>query len=1078
MPGWRWKAPEHIFAGALVTRRATQSETSHNPPLPLGEGLGVRVFHNGLPSRNGAHIDTHPHPGPLPKGEGVRRTRGVLILLNVIAALCVARLAFAESFTGPLPDVDAPLADPVVAADATFSAQRVTAWEQDGIRGLLLEGDVIFKLGTYGFRGERVVARIDTQTRFRRRVYHLAVYFDDARTLHGAGRIQAEGPGLLVTASTTGSLLIDTPLLTPAPAVSDDALVDAAARRIAEHRERLAAAPAAAIEPTEPLVTPEIEKLRAERRAAIVEQQIARQIAQLPRRTDEKRGVPAPPPTPVAVDPTILPTKGVVQFSAERLWAEGEQNALALIGDVNVSYTDYSAGRVMTLKAQRMVIFAEGDVQGSLAGNQVDAAQVTGVYLEDNVIVTDGQYTVRAPRMFYDVKLNKAILLDAVMYTWDVKRQIPLYLRADTVRQESRTQFVAEDARLTMSEFGKPHVAIGADRLTLEQPAPEQGPDAVDRAAAEHMTVRVGDVPVFYWPYAAVENREIPLRRAGASYSENKGATIETTWNLFALAGRDAPPGVEMDLLLDLQGNHGAGIGLMTEYERPSFFGELQSYLLPADSGEDDLGGRVPLEQDNDTRGFFQLQHRHLLGGGWEMSLEAAYVSDETFLEEFFDDEADEEKTYETSIYLEKRMHDDPSVFSFLAKYDVNDFTPQLSTLLAPGYTVDKLPELAYTRTGTSLLGDRLTWFSDNRLSRMRIVGGEDAPMDRGFRAATSNLLFGIPRTVTFEEALDASGVPMDWVNRFDSRQELTLPSKLGPFNVTPYAVGRITAYDDDFEQFSADADEQYRLWGVIGTRASIDLHSTSSDVESQLLDVHRLRHVITPSVDAWAGASNIDHGDLPIYDYDVEAINADPGARFGLRNTLQTQRGGPGRWRSVDWIVLDTDFVFRDNDHDPDEPLARYFDYRPELTTGGDHFYTRLLWLVTDTFALSSELIYDLEENELAQFRIGGTMQHTPRFATFVDYDELPVFDSKLITYGFSYQLTAKYAVGFSQRIDLEDSSIHDINVSVERRLPRWRFLVTASIDDIDDETTVGFLLIPQGFGNSTRAARMLGAP
>src|SRR5690606_24015776 len=101
---------------------------------------------------------------------------------------------------------------------------------------------------------------------------------------------------------------------------------------------------------------------------------------------------------------------------------------------------------------------------------------------------------------------------------------------------------------------------------------------------------------------------------------------------------------------------------------------------------------------------------------------------------------------------------------------------------------------------------------------------------------------------------------------------------------------------------------------------------------------------------------------------------------------------------------VLDTDLVLHNRDDALGEPYARYFDYRPELTTGGDHTYTRLLWLVTDTLALTGEWTYDLEEDETSQVRVGVTIQHTPRFATFVDYDELPVYDSRLLTYGFNY--------------------------------------------------------------------------
>ena len=55
------------------------------------------------------------------------------------------------------------------------------------------------------------------------------------------------------------------------------------------------------------------------------------------------------------------------------------------------------------------------------------------------------------------------------------------------------------------------------------------------------------------------------------------------------------------------------------------------------------------------------------------------------------------------------------------------------------------------------------------------------------------------------------------------------------------------------------------------------------------------------------------------------------------MRNTLQTQRGGDDRWRSVDWIILDTNFVLRSDDADVTTILPRYFGYRPELIVGRD---------------------------------------------------------------------------------------------------------------------------------------------
>ena len=51
-------------------------------------------------------------------------------------------------------------------------------------------------------------------------------------------------------------------------------------------------------------------------------------------------------------------------------------------------------------------------------------------------------------RLLQNLKFrNKALLLDAVFWTYDEDRRLPLYLRADVIRQESQQEFSGERAR-------------------------------------------------------------------------------------------------------------------------------------------------------------------------------------------------------------------------------------------------------------------------------------------------------------------------------------------------------------------------------------------------------------------------------------------------------------------------------------------------------------------------------------------------------------------------------------------------------------------------------------------------------
>src|SRR5690606_16046597 len=101
------------------------------------------------------------------------------------------------------------------------------------------------------------------------------------------------------------------------------------------------------------------------------------------------------------------------------------------------------------------------------------------------------------------------------------------------ILMESREQFRAERAVVTTSEFGEPHFAIGARRVTLTeipprgvaqgQPIPADQSVTRYRWTAERASVEVGDVSVPFWPRLTGTTDPIPLRSVDVGYSQNKG---------------------------------------------------------------------------------------------------------------------------------------------------------------------------------------------------------------------------------------------------------------------------------------------------------------------------------------------------------------------------------------------------------------------------------------------------------------------------------------------------------------------------------------------------------------------------
>ena len=199
------------------------------------------------------------------------------------------------------------------------------------------------------------------------------------------------------------------------------------------------------------------------------------------------------------------------------------------------------------------------------------------------------------------------------------------------------------------------------------------------------------------------------------------------------------------------------------------------------------------------------------------------------------------------------------------------------------------------------------------------------------------------------------------------------------------------------------------RIFGAAGVRMNTQFQRIDNSVESRLFDLHRLRHIVEPSVVVWYGYSDVSEDDLPVYDQEVEPLGTGTVVEVALRNVWQTQRGGPGRWRSVDALTLDTAVVLNSDDANVESPNPQFFEYRPELSQFGDHINSSLMWLLSDHLSVAGELTYDLDESSVTRSSIGTELRHSPVLSTFVEYRFLAASDNELLDIGWIYRLRAQ---------------------------------------------------------------------
>ena len=1005
-----------------------------------------------------------------------------------------AQAQAAEARTPGATSTPAATADPNPGARLQATRAQVSE-DAEGRRFVLLDRRVELDLGRHQLEASAALVRLTPAGPAG--VYDFAAVLLDARSRRVEGPADVPVPELLVTAEQVGRVALEASLIEPgtrAMSPTQRAVFERGLARLQRAGLAPGETPDASAGPgPAPAPAAAAAALREARRASIASRVAETTAARAPRpaemlvRNAEAATARRPRPTPV------LPQRGTVSYEAAVATVQqlDDGRAVATLqggmrGPVRVLFEDAESGRVVGMEAQNVVVFLRnGDDGRQEGGGGFEAGRVGGVYLEGGAVVGDGAYTVRAPRAFYDLARDRAILLEAVAYTFDRDRRVPLYLRAQVLEQLSASEFEAREAVFTTSEFAEPHLAVAADRLHVER---RETPDGAPGLAfeAEGTRVRVGGVPVFYLPYAAGSGSDVPLRSVRLGYRSDQGAVVRTRWDLFGLLGREEPDGVDADLELDWRGRHGAAVGADITGGRGQRRWGLEGYVVLHDQGDDDLGQRNDLERDGETRGYARGRFRDTFDNGWSVAVRGAYVDDPAFLETFAPSLAFEARELNTTAVLSRPRGDTLTYAAF--DTNLNAFIGPLAPLQTPGFVTERLPELGYRRTGTPLFRSEadgsglLTWTSDNTASLLRARFGDDAPEDRGFNDTRALDVFGVPAGVSFADAADAAGLPDDTRLRLDSRQELAVPIDLGgAASVTPYLVGRATAYDDDFGD-AGGTDQQTRLWGGAGVRAWARLMRTDTGVRSQTLDVSGLRHIVEPNAEVLFASADVDSGDLFQYDTGVEGVAEGGFVKLGMTQTLQTRRGPAAARRTVDWILWDTYVVLRSGDADSESqpearttfgryfnrgtPLPRYVASRPELSRGGDHAFTELRWLVTDALGLAAEATYDFEADTLAQWRAGARLDHGPRLSSVLSFEAIDAVDSELLTYGLNYEMTRKYRLQFSQTLDFSGNQRRTLTLGLQRRLPRMRLVATAAFDQLNDEQSFGLTLIPDGFG------------
>ena len=495
---------------------------------------------------------------------------------------------------------------------------------------------------------------------------------------------------------------------------------------------------------------------------------------------------------------------------------------------------------------------------------------------------------VLARNVTFDVRTGQGVARDARVRVFFPERDAALQFGGEAVRVLNEYRFRIEGRGFaTTSEMAEPHYRVQANTIDIVRKPPPSDEEAGEPSGEPPLRARVTargnflfieSLPVFWWPYISkdISSTGMLLRRLDVGHKETWGTFGRATWSLGDLAWWRTD-WADPRLRTDFYSDRGAGIGLNLDYRTPRRRGVVRSYYINDYAREDDRNLPVP----RNRRSELTLLHREMLPENFRLDLELGWLSDRRFLRTYDRDELDEGKDRETAAFL-RRAHDN-FLFTAQAKSSLNDFDNSVERMGTSFHFI-----------GEPLFNGPAIFTGHADVSRLRL------------------------RTD------DALGLPnQDPVTRFDSLLEMSLPFSPGRgLRLDPFVEGTYTAWSRQ-----AAAGGNNRATGAYGVRAASNF-SRTFDAENEFLDVNRIRHVVTPTVEH-KNVFSVTRGPGYFVQHDeIDARDAMHRTAVGLRNRLQTYRAINGERRAVDFVTLDTDYYFHHRDTGADRGLDDFLEW------------------------------------------------------------------------------------------------------------------------------------------------------
>ncbi len=636
------------------------------------------------------------------------------------------------------------------------------------------------------------------------------------------------------------------------------------------------------------------------------------------------------------------------------------------------------------------------------------------VWAEGNVRLNRGDQEWVSPALYYNFE-TRALQTDLARGVVE-----KIFVRADKVSStvSNRTDITA--VTLTTCDYDHPHYRLEAKRGEIF---------GNERVALYNVTVRLGDVPVFWLPVVLfslqADTQPISL---SLGHSGRWGFYVLTTtqWQLNDHMG--------LGVHLDGRTARGAGVGADLKYRYKNTTGLLGGYFID-DADPDEYIDLLAGKDLSHNRYTARWEHKQLFADDLSLTINLNKQGDTDVMQDFFSQRYQRE--FEPTSVIDGTWRAQYFTLSALVQ-------PQLNSFYAE---VERLPELKLSVNRLRLWNTPLYYEGETSAGYYNNERGDTGdPLFTGFtsRASTFHQVV-VPHTFwDWLSVVPRAGIRGTWYERAPDTAPETNEVTRGVFNLGLEVSTKFWRRWDGIQLPKAGIDG---LRHIVQPFANYQWVPRPDVAPSELHQFDTYRYATLTG-----GGSILASRFVPIdfaANSAIDAYDRENVLRFGLRQKLQTRREG------MAWDLVD---------------LEGWTDWRMERENGesefGDFFGVARL-RPTDWLRGDIATRYDISEGRLRELNTAMHLQHRDRWSfglgtRFLDND------SNLLTADIAFRLARHWTMQTYQRFDMQDGQWEEQEYVLRQETHDWfiNYGVRLRGERVgEDEVTVFFAVTLKAF-------------